>query len=131
MPKRSTPHNADWRKYLENCSFELLCAHWFVKANWQVFKPLFDHGHKTDLLVSDGPNYFRVQVKTVEAGSDDLELKNGWAGSDVNYVAVFAKNSSWGIIFPAFTGKKRKLKNTGGAKFEWTPASFMKAFHSL
>jgi hypothetical protein len=93
--------------------------------------PLFDHGHKTDLLVSDGPNYFRIQVKSVEAGADELELENKWSGSNVNYVAVFAKNSTWGIIFPAFQEKKRKLKNTGGVKFELKRASFMKAFHSL
>jgi len=116
---------------LENCSFELLCAHWFVQADWQVFTPLFDHGHKTDLLVSDGPKYFRIQVKTVEAGSDELELENKWSGSNVDYVAVFAKNSTWGIIFPVFSEKKRKLKDTGGVKFELKRASFMKAFHSL
>jgi len=131
MPKRSTPHIPGQRKYLENCSFEVLCAHWFVKADWQVFTPLFDHGHKTDLLVSDGPNYYRIQVKTVESGSDDLELDNRWDGSNVDYVAVFAKNSSWGILFPAFAEKKRKIKDTGGIKFQLKPASFMKAFHGL
>ena len=131
MPKRSTPHLPGTRKYLRNCSFELLCAHWLVRAGWQVFTPLFDHGHQTDLLVSDGPKYFRIQVKTVEAGSDDLIVDNKWSGSDVHYVAVFARNSSWGIIFPAFAEKRRNLKDTGGAKFEIKPASFMKAFHEL
>jgi hypothetical protein len=33
----------------------------------QVFLPLLDHGHKTDLLVSDGPNDYRIQIKTIEA----------------------------------------------------------------
>jgi hypothetical protein len=131
MPKRSTPHKAGTKKYLQNCSFELLCAHWFVKAGWQVFTPLFDHGHQTDLLVSDGPNYFRIQVKTVEMGSTKLELENKWSGSNVHYVAVFAKNSTWGTIFPAFVEKKRKLKDTGGHQFALNRASFMKAFHSL
>jgi len=37
-------------------------------------------------------------VKTVESGSDDFELENRWDGSNVDYVAVFAKNSSWGIV---------------------------------
>ena len=112
--------------------FELLCAHWFVKADWQVFTPLFDHGHNTDLLVSDGPHYFRIQVKTVDASSEDLELENRWSGSNVHYVAVFARNSSWGIVFPAFSEAKRKLKDVGGAKFQLNRASsFMKAFHSL
>jgi len=132
MPKRSTPHKEGTQRYLENCSFEVLCAHWFVKADWQVFTPLFDHGHHTDLLVSDGPNYFRIQVKTVENGSEKLELENKWANSDVHYVAVFAKNSTWGIVFPAFPEEKRKLKDTGGIKFDRNKTgSFMKAFHSL
>ena len=132
MPKRTTPHKAGTQRYLQNCSFELLCAHWFVKADWQVFTPLFDHGHSTDLLVSDGPNYFRIQVKTVEASPEDLEIENRWSESNVHYVVVFARNSSWGIVFPAFSESKRKLKDVGGAKFQLTRASsFMKAFHSL
>ncbi len=131
MPTRSTKHEEGTKKYLENCSFEPLCAHWFAKTGWQVFTPLFDHGHHTDLLVSDGPRYYRIQVKTVETGSDDFDLQNKWAGSDVHYVAVFAKTSSWGIVFPAFKEKHRKLKDTGGQKFEFKRRSFMKAFHSL
>jgi hypothetical protein len=131
MPKRSTPHHAGTKKYLENCSFELLCAHWFAKAGWHVFTPLFDHGHHTDLMISDGPKCYRVQVKTVESGSDDLELENRWNGSDVHYVAVFAKNSSWGIMFPAFKEQRRKVKDTAGIKFQLKHTSFMKAFHAL
>jgi len=131
MPKRLTPHQNGTKKYLQNCSFELLCAHWFVKAGWQVFTPLFDHGHLTVLLVSDGPHYFRIQVKTTESGSDDLEIENRWSGSDVHYVALFAKNSSWGIIFPAFGGEKLKVSETGGIKFQLKAGSFMKAFHAL
>jgi hypothetical protein len=131
MPKRSTAHKDGTKQYLQNCSFELLCAHWFVKAGWEVFTPLFDHSHKTDLLVSDGPKYYRVQVKTVEAESEDTVLENRWSGSQVHYVAVFVRNSSWGTIFPAFTDAKRKLKDAGGEKFALTRAAFMKAFHSL
>jgi hypothetical protein len=131
MPKPSTPHAAGTRKYLDNCSFELLCAHWFVKAGWQVFTPLFDHGHKTDLLVSDGPHYFRIQVKTTASGSDEMEIDNVWSGSNVHYVALFAKNSSWGVLFPAFAEKKRKVSAVEGIKFDVNKASFMKAFHEL
>jgi len=96
-----------------------------------VFTPLFDHGHKTDLLVSDGENNYRIQVKTAENASDGLEIANQWNGSRVDYVALFAKNSSWGTIFPAFVENKRKLKNVDGCKFKLSKASFMKAFHSL
>jgi hypothetical protein len=131
MPKRTTPHVRGTKQYYQNCSFELLCAHWFSKTGWQVFTPIFDHGHQTDLLVSDGPRYFRVQVKTFEVGSEELVIDNKWKGSDVHYVAVFARNSSWGWIFPAFEQDKRKLKDVGGYKFQLKHDSFMKAFHSL
>ena len=131
MPKRETPHKRGTKQFHQNASFEVLVAHWFVQADWQVFTPLFDHGHQTDLLVSDGPNYYRIQVKTVESTSDDLELENRWEDSDVDYVVVFARNSNWGVVLPAFTEKKLKLKDTQGVKFERKRASFMKAFHSL
>jgi hypothetical protein len=116
---------------LENCSYELQCACWFSQAGWQVFTPLFDHGHKTDLLISDGEYSYRIQVKTAENASDGLEIPNQWNGSKINYVALFAKNSTWGMIFPAFSEAKRSLKDVGGCKFELRKASFMKAFHSL
>jgi hypothetical protein len=96
-----------------------------------VFTPLFDHGHKTDLLISDGEYSYRIQVKTAENASDGLEISNQWNGSKVDYVALFAKNSSWGIIFPAFSEKKRRLKDTDGCRFKLQKGSFMKAFHSL
>jgi hypothetical protein len=38
-----------------------------MQDGWQVFSPILDHGHQTDLLISDGPNYYRMQIKTVEA----------------------------------------------------------------
>lgn len=131
MPKRSTPHQTGTLKYLQNCSFELQCACWFAQAGWQVFTPCFDHGHKTDLLISDGPKYYRIQVKTAEQASSDLDVRNEWKNSDVDYVALFAKNSPWGVIFPAFQENHRKLKDIGGERFEPKRASFMKAFHSL
>jgi len=131
VPLRRTPHKPGTKKYLQNCSYELQCACWFSQAGWQVFTPLFDHGHKTDLLVSDGENNYRIQVKTAENASDGLEIANQWNGSRVDYVALFAKNSSWGTIFPAFVENKRKLKNVDGCKFKLSKASFMKAFHSL
>jgi len=83
------------------------------------------------LLVSDGPNHYRIQVKTVESTSDDLEIENRWEDSDVDYFVVFARYSNWGIVFPAFTEKKRKFKDLAGIKFERKRASLLKAFHSL
>lgn len=53
-------------KYQRNVSFEDQVGSWLLKSGWQVFYPKSDHGHKTDLLVSNGPNFYRIQVKTLE-----------------------------------------------------------------
>jgi len=111
MPKRMTPHKAGTQR-IGRCS---------RRCSITVTTP----------TCSSRTNYFRIQVKTVDASSEDLELESRWSGSNVHYVAVFARNSSWGIVFPAFSEPKRKLKDAGCAKFQLKGASFMKAFHSL
>jgi hypothetical protein len=40
-------------------------------AGRQVFLPLMDHGHKTTLLVCDGSDDYRIQIKTIKA-QDEL-----------------------------------------------------------
>ena len=115
-----------------NCSFESQCATWFMQGGWQVFTPLLDSGHKTDLVVSDGPNFYRIQVKTLATATKDVEVTNAWKGSDIDYVVYFAKGSNyWGWIIPAFDTSKKKLKNASGQRFQHTKTSFLKAFHSL
>lgn len=102
-----------------------------MQAGWQVFLPLLDHGHKTDLLVSDGPNYYRIQVKTIEAQDPHFEVENKWKGSNVHYVAYFAKNSNWGFIIPAFSTLRKRLDAAGGQRFQQNRDSFLKAFRRL
>ncbi len=131
MPTRKTPNTEAAAKVMRNCSFETLCATWFMEDGWQVFVPLLDHGHKTDLLVSDGPNYYRIQIKTIEAQDEHTEVENRWKGSCVQFVVYFAKNSNWGYVIPAFTTLRKKLDAAGGIKFERKRDSFLKAFHAL
>jgi len=45
---------------LKNSSFESLVVSWLMQDGWQVFIPILDNGHQTDILISDGPNYHRV-----------------------------------------------------------------------
>jgi hypothetical protein len=116
---------------MRNCSFESLCATWLQQAGWQVFLPLLDHGHKTDLLVSDGPKYYHVQVKTLESQDEHVEVENRWKGSHVQYVVFFARNSNWGYIIPAFGTNRKKLDCAGGQRFQQSRDSFLKAFHAL
>jgi len=51
----------------KDSSFESLVVSWLMQDGWQVFIPILDNGHQTDILISYGPNYHRVLAKTVEA----------------------------------------------------------------
>ena len=102
-----------------------------MQDGWQVFLPILDHGHQTDILISDGPNYYRIQVKTVEASGDDHTVQNRWEGSNVDVVVFFARNSNWGVITPAFTEERRPLNHEGHRKFEQNKKDFLREFHKL
>ena len=131
MPRRKTATKDGTRKAQKNVSFEMLVAGWLMQDGWQVFTPLLDNGHSTDLLVSDGPSFHRVQVKTVEASGDNHYIVNKWKDSDLDVVVVFARNSNWGYVMPAFSPNKRKLNYEGHEKFENNKKNFLKAFHKL
>ncbi len=73
---------------------------WLIQDGWQVFTPVLDNGHQTDILISDGPNYHRIQIKTVEASGEDHVIENRWKDSNVDVVVFFARNSTWGYIAP-------------------------------
>ena len=102
---------------------------WLMQDGWQVFIPILDHGHHTDLLISDGPNYHRLQVKTVEATNDAHLVQNCWEGSNVDLVIYFVRNSNWGVIAPAFTEKRRHLNHQGHRKFQQNRKCFLREFH--
>ena len=102
-----------------------------MQDGWQVFIPILDHGHQTDVLISDGPNFHRIQVKTVDGSSESQVLENRWKDSNVDVVIVFARNSNWGYVLPAFDEKKRKLNSDGHQRFGQNKKEFLKAFHKL
>lgn len=102
-----------------------------MHGGWQVFTPLLDHGHKTDLLISDGPSYYRIQVKTLAKANEKAEVQNQWKGASIDYVAYFAKSSNWGYVIPAFTAHKKRLNAAGGQRFQQSKNAFLKAFHAL
>ncbi len=93
---------------------------------------MLDNGHKTDILIMDGPRSHRIQIKTVEALGDDHEVINMWEGSFVKIVIYFARNSNWGYIAPAFKVKKRRINHETHLKFDTeSRTSFLKAFHKI
>lgn len=67
MSRRLTQITDAMKQVLLNTSFENLVITWLMQDGWQVFTPVLDHGHKTDVLISDGQQYFRIQIKTVDA----------------------------------------------------------------
>lgn len=131
MPRRLTKTKSQTHQTMKNTSFESMVVSWLMQDGWQVFLPVLDHGHQTDILISDGPNYFRVQVKTVDASGDEHEVHSQWDNSNVDCVVFFARNSNWGYVTPAFTEKKRKLNHEGHRKFEQSKKGFLKSFHKL
>ena len=116
---------------MKNTAFESMAVSWLMQDGWQVFLPMLDHGHKTDILISDGPNYHRIQIKTLEATGEKHVVQNLWKDSYCNVVVFFARNSNWGYITPAFKEDERPLNYDGHQRFEQTKNEFLKAFHKL
>ena len=80
----------------------------------------------------EGVDYFRIQIKTVEASGEDHLVENKWEDSNVNYVIYFARNSTWGYIAPAFDDKKRPLNHREHARFETNSRTqFLKELHKI
>ena len=131
MPRRMTATKTGTHQVLKNSSFESLVVSWLMQDGWQVFTPILDNGHQTDILISDGPNYHRIQVKTVEAAGEDHELENRWKDSNVDVIIAFARNGNWGYVMPAFTQNKRNLNFKGHQKFVQNKNEFLKAFHKI
>ena len=90
-----------------------------------------DHGYKTDILISDGPNFYRVQVKTVAATNEKHVVENQWQNSIVDVIIFFARNSNWGYVMPAFVEKRRALNSQGHVRFQRNKNAFLKAFHKF
>ncbi|WAK02482.1 hypothetical protein [Methylobacter sp. YRD-M1] len=77
MPRRLTQAKSPPHQTMKNTAFESQVVSWLMQDGWQVFLPVLDHGHKTDILITEGLlNYHRIQVKIVEASGEDHEVIN-------------------------------------------------------
>ena len=63
MPIKNTPIKEQTLAAHKQLSFENLVAAWLLSDGWEVLIPAIDHGKKTDLVVADDSNYYRIQVK--------------------------------------------------------------------
>lgn len=133
MPTRKTKTAPGTHQAMKNTAWECIVTGWLMQDGWQVFNPILDHGHQTDILISDGPDYYRVQVKTVEAKNEKHLIENKWKEENhVDVVVYFARNSSWGVITPAFKEKRRPLNHSEHIRFKsGSKNAFLSAFHSI
>ena len=131
MPRRLTKTKPGTHQALKNTAYESRVVSWLMHDGWQIFLPILDHGHQTDMLISDGPNYYRIQVKTIDAGDGNPWIQNNWKDSDVDVVIVFSRNSNWGVIAPAFSQNRRRVEHEQHRKFAKTQKDFLREFHKL
>ena len=132
MPRRLDAISDGLKQALLNTSFENQVVVWLMQDGWQVFTPVLDHGHKTDILISDGKRYFRNQIKTVDANKGKKqEVSNQWGEIKIDFVIYFARNGEWGCIAPAFSENKKPLNAPEHKMFLLKRNEFLTAFHTV
>lgn len=129
MPVKSLLISQNTKQFYENISFENQVETWLLRDGWQVFKPYVDHGSKTDVLISDGQHYYRIQVKSINTRDESMVVKPSWKSEDIiDFVIYFSKKAPWGYITPPFN-HPRKLKHPDHIRFHQDPINFVKAFN--
>ena len=130
MPKRTTGMTDAHARLHRNHSYELLVATWLMNGGWQVFAPLLDAAHAVDLIASDGPNSFRLQIKSLESQEENRHVQNLWKDKHIDYVIYFAQRSNWGYVCPAFQANQKRLNDPSHKRFLQNSKSFLAAFHT-
>jgi hypothetical protein len=95
-----------------------------------VFTPLLDAAHAVDLIASDGPNSYRLQIKSIESQDECHQVSNAWKGRHIDFVIYFAQRSNWGYVCPAFGTNQKRLNDSTHKRFERDAKSFLAAFHN-
>ncbi len=131
MPVKNVIRTPRASQYYKNVSYETLVASWLSRGGWEVLMPLVDHGKKTDLVVADDSNYYRIQIKTVETTDENAFVENKWGAERIDFVIYFCRSSQWGYIAPAFKASKTRLNASGHIKFSQSFNSFLKAFKKI
>lgn len=131
MPKLHILPPEGTLQYQRNVSFEDQVGSWLLKSGWQVFYPKSDHGHKTDLVVSNGPNFYRIQVKTLVKPDSNQVVQNKWQGSLVDYVVYFVHEKGFGYVVRAFENSQMVLSRTSHVRFNASDVDFCRAFQRI
>ena len=112
-------------------SYENLVAAWLMSDGWEVLIPAIDHGKKTDLVVADDNNYYRIQVKSIQSNDESIMVENKWKGVKIDYVIYFSRVGEWGYIAPAFKKNEIHLDDPAHIRFHSHPTNFLKAFKKI
>lgn len=112
-------------------SYENLVAAWLMSDGWEVLIPAIDHGKKTDLVVADDNNYYRIQVKSIQSNDESIMVKNKGKGVKIDYVIYFSRVGEWGYIAPAFKRDRIHLNDPTHIRFHSHPTNFLKAFKKI
>ena len=129
--KRATKEN---QVTMLNLSWEHQLAAWLLRDGWEVFMPLTDVGQKTDIAISDGTRFYRIQVKTVISDTFSTKLKNSWGGKDplCDIVLIILKGCGQGICLDPLKNKSSEinLSTAIGERFKQDYKNFIAAFKS-
>ncbi|MCI0747346.1 MAG: hypothetical protein L0Y58_18225 [Verrucomicrobia subdivision 3 bacterium] len=101
-----------------------------MNGGWQVFAPLLDATHAVDLIASDGPKSYRLQIKSLESQDENRHVPNMWKDKHIDFVIYFAQRSNWGYVCPAFSSNQKRLDDAAHKRFLHNPKSFLVAFHT-
>ncbi|WP_293268169.1 group I intron-associated PD-(D/E)XK endonuclease [Neptunomonas sp.] len=71
IPVKNAVRTLPASKHYKNISYETLAASWFTNDGWEVLMPLVDHGSKTDLVIVDDSNFYRIQVKSLASNDEE------------------------------------------------------------
>lgn len=131
MPTLHTMPPEGTLKYQRNISFEDQVGTWLSRSGWEVFYTRTDHGHKTDVLVSNGPKFYRLQVKTLCKSDPNQIVQNKWRESRVDYVIYFVHDQEFGYVIKPFEDPQMKLNRTSHIRFVSSNKDFCHAFHRM
>lgn len=99
MPVKNAHRTAPAYQHYKQISYENLAASWFTADGWEVFMPVTDHDRKTDLVVADDNHYYRIQVKSLENGDDNVFVENKWREAQHRLCYLFLSHLQLGLYY--------------------------------
>ncbi|TVO75889.1 group I intron-associated PD-(D/E)XK endonuclease [Sedimenticola selenatireducens] len=131
MPRMNAIPPLPTQAHFKSVSYETLATSWLTSDGWEVLLPVIDHGKKTDLVVADDLNYYRIQIKSLETNNEEVVVSNMWGDVAIDFIIYFSKTGNWGYIIRPFRENSKKLNAKGHIRFHQHPVNFLKAFKKI